>query len=78
MRLCWPAGEAAAHENLRRFLQTKARSSQFGAADPLSPGASEPKAGLKDSRVGRYKDARDRVDADTTSRLRCVSVLLRW
>ncbi|GJE84507.1 DNA photolyase [Phanerochaete sordida] len=69
MRLCWPAGEDAAHEILRRFLQTKARTSQFGAADPLALGASEPKAGLKDSRIGKYKDARDRVDADTTSRL---------
>lgn len=69
MRLCWPAGEAAAREVLHRFLHTKARSSQFGAVDPLASGASEPKAGQKDTRLGKYKDARDRVDGDTTSRL---------
>ncbi|KIP02117.1 hypothetical protein PHLGIDRAFT_32310 [Phlebiopsis gigantea 11061_1 CR5-6] len=69
MRTCWPAGEVAAEEMLRRWLHTKARSSQFGAADPLSDGATEPKNQLKDSRVGKYNDARDRVDADTTSRL---------
>ena len=70
MNTCWPAGEDAANEMLRRFLYSKARSSQLGAADPLSDGATEPKNQLKDSRVGKYKDARDRVDADTTSRLR--------
>lgn len=70
MRLCWPAGEEAANEMLRRFLHTKARTSQFGAVDPLSPDAHELKHGPKDSRVGKYKDARDRVDSDTTSRLR--------
>ena len=70
MRTCWPAGEVAAAEVLRRWLYTKARSSQFGAADPLSDGATEAKNQLKDSRVGKYNDARDRVDADTTSRLR--------
>ncbi|EKM59785.1 uncharacterized protein PHACADRAFT_158212 [Phanerochaete carnosa HHB-10118-sp] len=69
MCVCWPAGEAAAQEILLRFLHTKARPAQFGAADPLSPGASEPKSGPKDSRLGKYGDARDRVDADTTSRL---------
>lgn len=70
MNTCWPAGEDAANEMLRRFMHTKARSSQSGAADPLSDGATEPKNQPKDSRVGNYKDARDRVDADTTSRLR--------
>ena len=72
IHVCWPAGEEAAHEILRRFLHTKARAGQFGAVDPLSPGATEPKGGSKDSRVGKYKDARDRVDADTTSRIRQV------
>lgn len=58
---------------LQRFLRTKARSSQLGAADPLAKGAAEPqKNPIKDSRIGKYKDARDRVDADTTSRLRFV------
>ena len=58
---------------LHRFLRTKARSSQLGAVDPLAKGATEPtKNSNKDSRIGRYKDARDRVDADTTSRLRFV------
>ncbi|KAI9001086.1 DNA photolyase, FAD-binding/Cryptochrome [Trametes punicea] len=64
----WHAGEGAAHEMLHRFLQTAARPSQFGAVDPLSEGAKvvDP---MKQSRLGRYKDARDRMDADTTSRL---------
>ena len=70
MRVCWPAGEEAAEEMLSRFLRTKARASQMGAVDPLAVGAIEPKKPTADSRVGKYKDARDRVDSDTTSRLR--------
>lgn len=63
---------------LQRFLRTKARSSQFGAVDPLAKGATEPvKNPNKDSRIGKYKDARDRVDADTTSRLRFVGSQIR-
>ncbi|KAJ3558371.1 hypothetical protein NM688_g965 [Phlebia brevispora] len=70
MRTCWPAGEKAAREMLDRFLRTKARTSQLGAVDPLAPGASEPtRSPEKGSRVAKYKDARDHVDADTTSRL---------
>ena len=70
IRECFPAGEDAAHEILRRFLHTKARTSQGGAVSPLSPGVSEAKDALRDSRIGKYKDMRDRVDLDTTSRLR--------
>ncbi|KAI0353585.1 hypothetical protein OH77DRAFT_1407066 [Trametes cingulata] len=64
----WHAGEDAAHEMLYRFLNTAARASQFGAVDPLADGA-KPVDPTKQSRLGKYKDARDRMDADTTSRL---------
>ncbi|KAI0832344.1 DNA photolyase, FAD-binding/Cryptochrome [Trametes gibbosa] len=64
----WPAGEDAAYEMLRRFLVTATRSSQFGAVDPLTKGAKDVDP-TKQSRLGKYKDARDRMDADTTSRL---------
>lgn len=47
------------------------RSSQTGAVSPLAEGAKEPtKSPNKGSRIGKYKDERDRLDADTTSRLR--------
>ncbi|KAH9951658.1 DNA photolyase [Amylocystis lapponica] len=70
MRTCWPEGEDVAKEMLRRFLCTATRSSQMGAVDPLADGAVAPsKNPSKASRVGKYKDARDKVDADTTSRL---------
>ncbi|KAI0772620.1 DNA photolyase, FAD-binding/Cryptochrome [Irpex lacteus] len=69
MRECFPAGEDAAHEILRRFLHTKTRASQGGAVDPLNLGFSEAKDSSRDSRIGKYKDMRDRVDMDTTSRL---------
>ncbi|KZT74314.1 DNA photolyase [Daedalea quercina L-15889] len=70
MRICWPAGEDAAGQVLDRFLHTMARSSQLGAVDPLKEGARVPtKNPNRDSRVGKYKDERDRLDADTTSRL---------
>ncbi|KAF9818336.1 hypothetical protein IEO21_02851 [Rhodonia placenta] len=70
IRTCWPAGEDAAKEILERFVNTMARSEQMGAVNPLSNGAKVPtKNPTKDSRIGKYKDARDKVDADTTSRL---------
>ncbi|KAM5540439.1 hypothetical protein V8D89_005897 [Ganoderma adspersum] len=65
----WPAGEDAAHEVLRRFLKTATRASQLGAVDPLSDGAKEVNDPTKQSRMAKYKDQRDRLDADTTSRL---------
>lgn len=56
---------------LERFLYTMSRSSQMGAVSPLSEGAKEPTKNLgKGTRIGKYKDERDRLDADTTSRLR--------
>ncbi|KAI0771551.1 DNA photolyase, FAD-binding/Cryptochrome [Trametes elegans] len=64
----WPAGEHAAHQMLYRFLYTAARNTQFGAVDPLADGAKEVDV-TKKSRLGKYKDARDMLDADTTSRL---------
>ncbi|KAI0939215.1 hypothetical protein AcV5_000697 [Taiwanofungus camphoratus] len=70
MRTCWREGEDVAKEILNRFLHTTARTSQFGAVSPLADGAKEPSRNRnKESRIGKYKDARDRVDADTTSRL---------
>jgi deoxyribodipyrimidine photo-lyase len=77
IRECFPAGEDAAHEVLVRFLHTKARSAQLGAVDPLSTDAKQAKDFSKDSRIGKYKDARDRVDQDTTSRLRSVTLKLK-
>lgn len=53
---------------LYRFLNTAARPSQFGAVDPLTKGAKEVDP-TKQSRLGKYKDARDLMDADTTSRI---------
>lgn len=71
MRTCWAAGEDVAKEMLRRFLYTKSRSSQMGEVDPLAEGhQNAEKNPAKDSRIGKYKDARDKVNADTTSRLR--------
>lgn len=75
LHTCWPAGEEAAHAMLRRFLYTKGRSSQFGAVDPLAPGEHDSKNPTKDSRVGKYKDARDKVNIDSTSRLRWVLLI---
>ncbi|EMD40791.1 hypothetical protein CERSUDRAFT_149213 [Gelatoporia subvermispora B] len=70
LSICWPAGEDAAHKILERFLYTMARYAQLGAVDPLSEGADSPtKNPEKNTRIGKYKDVRDRVDADTTSRL---------
>lgn len=74
MRTCWAAGEDVAKEMLQRFLHTKSRSSQLGDVNPLTDGAKPAeKNPAKDSRIGKYKDARDKVDADTTSRLRQVN-----
>ena len=71
MRTCWPAGEGVATEMLNRFLYTKSRPSQLGEVDPLAGGAEQAgKNPTKESRIGKYKDSRDKVSADTTSRLR--------
>ncbi|CAL1700848.1 unnamed protein product [Somion occarium] len=70
MRTCWKEGEDVAHAMLSRFLHTRSRASQMGAVDPLTEGVKEPqKEQSKNSRVVKYKDERDRVNADTTSRL---------
>ena len=57
---------------LGRFLTTKARSSQIGAVDPLSfnPEKSDK---TSTSRIVQYNAERDRMDSDTTSRLRFVT-----
>ncbi|KIL00609.1 hypothetical protein PAXRUDRAFT_712848 [Paxillus rubicundulus Ve08.2h10] len=62
----WPAGSTAAQEILSRFLNTKSRPSQLGAADPLADGAEQSD---KCSRILVYGEQRDRGDRDTTSRL---------
>lgn len=51
---------------LSRFLNTKARSSQLGTADPLADSA-EPSD--ERSRILMYAENRDKGDQDTTSRL---------
>lgn len=56
-----------AEQMLHRFLSTKARHSQLGAADPLAQGEEESQT---HSRIMKYAEDRDRVDSDTTSRLR--------
>ncbi|TFK92182.1 hypothetical protein K466DRAFT_582102 [Polyporus arcularius HHB13444] len=67
--ICWHAGEDAAHEMLRQFLYTASRSSHLGAMDPLEDANEAVKDPGKHSRLGKYKDQRDRLDSDTTSRL---------
>ncbi|KAG6911209.1 hypothetical protein DXG01_003076 [Tephrocybe rancida] len=67
MREVFPEGEEAASQVLQRFLTTKARTAQFGAVNPLAPGAEE---STKGSRIMKYDQDRDRADKDTTSRLR--------
>ncbi|KAL1694463.1 DNA photolyase, FAD-binding/Cryptochrome [Schizophyllum commune] len=62
----WPAGEEAALLVLDRFLSTKSRPEQAGGVNPLSQGAEESD---KHSRIQVYGDERDRVNADTTSRI---------
>ncbi|KAL1661461.1 DNA photolyase, FAD-binding/Cryptochrome [Schizophyllum commune] len=62
----WPAGEEAALLVLDRFLSTKSRPEQAGGVNPLSQGAEESD---KHSRIKVYGDERDRVNADTTSRI---------
>ncbi|RDX55540.1 hypothetical protein OH76DRAFT_748996 [Lentinus brumalis] len=66
---CWHAGEDAAHEMLRQFLYTASRSSHLGAVDPLEDANEAVKDPGKHGRLGKYKDQRDRLDSDTTSRL---------
>ena len=51
---------------LSRFLNTKARTSQLGIANPLAGGA---EISGKRSRIFMYAEKRDRGDQDTTSRL---------
>lgn len=55
---------------LSRFMNTMARTSQLGAVDPLADGEKAPTKDPKGTRIGKYNSARDRVDADTTSRMR--------
>ncbi|KAL1730976.1 DNA photolyase, FAD-binding/Cryptochrome [Schizophyllum commune] len=62
----WPAGEEAALLVLDRFLSTKSRPEQAGGVNPLSQGAEESD---KHARIQVYGDERDRVNADTTSRI---------
>ncbi|KAK7695928.1 hypothetical protein QCA50_000567 [Cerrena zonata] len=70
MRTCWREGEDVAHEMLLRFLYTKSRTSQFAEVNPLAEGAKEPqKDPKKNSRIGKYNEDRDHVNADTTSRM---------
>ncbi len=57
---------------LHRFLSTKARRSQLGAADPLAHGEENQSS----SRIMKYAEDRDRVDSDTTSRLRSFMISL--
>ncbi|KAG6873734.1 hypothetical protein C0995_011553 [Termitomyces sp. Mi166 len=66
MREIFPEGEEAAAEILWRFLTTKSRTSQFGAVNPLAPGAEESD---KASRILKYDQERDRADRDSTSGL---------
>lgn len=56
---------------LERFLTTKARKSQIGEVSPLTEGF---EFSDKQSRISQYADGRNRVDLDTSSRLRCVFV----
>lgn len=62
----WPAGEEAALLVLDRFLSTKSRPQQAGGVNPLNEGAQHSD---KHSRIHKYGDERDRINADTTSRL---------
>ena len=59
---------------LRRFLRTAARSSHLGAVDPLDDGVKEVKDPARQSRLGKYKDQRDRLDSDSTSRIRSMAM----
>lgn len=58
---------------LRRFLRTAARTSHLGAVDPLDEGVKDVKDSARQSRLAKYKDQRDLLTADTTSRMRSVS-----
>lgn len=57
---------------LRRFLETKARSSQLGPVSPLAKDAQPGDSKKKDSRIAAYADGRNEADKDTTSRMSCV------
>lgn len=64
---------------LDRFLNTKARISQIGEVSPLAEGAV---SSAKDSRISQYAEGRNRVDLDTSSRLRfaqfCLCILITY
>ncbi|KAH9943504.1 DNA photolyase, FAD-binding/Cryptochrome [Epithele typhae] len=65
----WHAGEEAAHQMLHQFLKSASHASKLGAVNPLEGEAKEVKDPGKQSRLGKYKDDRDRLDADSTSRM---------
>jgi len=58
---------------LERFLTTKKRTTQLGGADPLAHGAEKC---TKNNRGAKYEKERDRLDSDTTSRIRSASFSL--
>ncbi|KJA30142.1 hypothetical protein HYPSUDRAFT_126179 [Hypholoma sublateritium FD-334 SS-4] len=66
MKEVWPEGEEAAAKILQRFLNTKSRTSQLGAVNPVSSGSED---SPNNNRVAEYGKERDRIDSDTTSRL---------
>jgi len=83
MEELWPAGTEAAMEvciftptrerplnhtqTLRRFLYTKARKSQIGNSSTL---ADEAEGSIKESRIAKYANDRNRTDFDSSSRIR--------
>ena len=48
----------------------------MGAVDPLEGDFKEVKDPARQSRMGKYKDDRDRLDSNTTSRIRLVCLFL--
>lgn len=67
MEELWPAGTDVAKQVLSRFLRTKARKTQIGDSSPLADGAED---SGKESRIMKYASDRDRVDFDSSSRIR--------
>lgn len=65
----WPVSEDIAEQVLGRFLKTKSRAQVF--AEPSLFDGSE-QVGLKDSKIGNYKEGRNRIDLDGTSHLSYV------
>ncbi|KAF8917886.1 DNA photolyase, FAD-binding/Cryptochrome [Mucidula mucida] len=66
MELVWPAGEAAAAEILRRFINTRGDPELLGASNPLAPNVME---SVNMSRMKTYNYFRDRAGSNSTSRL---------